>query len=297
MGDYLKDIMAKKRQFNEKRQAGWSAEERSTPNTAPKPTNTKDPKKKSTLEELSSYQSRRDQLEDKRIDRKEHRTEVNKWLSDHEQQKHDDKEQEFKSEITLRDQYEQRWKAQEYLYEKTKREKAKARQERSQELGLRSTEFLENNAAKGKEEVESNTRVEQWSNVYHARTTQDARNLGKAIARIQFQQVLENKDEDADDDNDDDFARVQLRRRRHGQKQTVRPRDIDDSETHQLTNWYHSKSLARHGNVLAPSSASSTGGTDRSVPARDYSSYLKNDDSAEDSAEEEANKQETETQS
>jgi len=136
MGDYLKDIMAKKRQLNEKIQSNWTADQRQTTkptnstatdttnsNTMIKNTSTNTKNKnfrKATMDEFAAYQMKRDHLEDKRIDRKEHRTDVNKWLSEYENEKHELRDQEFQGETTLRDRYEAQWRAQEYLYEKTK---------------------------------------------------------------------------------------------------------------------------------------------------------------------------------
>jgi len=290
MGDYLKDIMAKKRQLNEKIQSNWTADQRQTTkptnnstttdttnsntikNTS---TNTKNKNfRKATMEEFAAYEMKRDRLEDKRVDRKEHRTEVNKGLSEYENEKHELRDQEFQGETTLRDRYEAQWRAQEYLYEKTKRERAQARRERAAELAQRPSQYVQEVAQKQKEDEDEESRVEKWATVYQSRTTEDARQLGKAIARIQFQQVLENEGGDGggDPDHDDDFQRVQLRRRRHQQgPKAVAPRDIDNNESHQLSTWYHSKSLARQGVAPPPSSSSSSSS---STSTRDYSRYL-----------------------
>jgi len=153
-----------------------------------------------------------------------------------------------------------------------KRERAQARRERAAELAQRPSQYVQEVAQKQQEDADEESRLEKWATVYQSRTTEDARQLGKAIARIQFQQVLENEagDGGGDPDHDDDFQRVQLRRRRHQQPKVVAPRDIDNNESHQLSTWYHSKSLARQGVAPAPSSSSSSS----SSSTRDYSRYL-----------------------
>jgi len=153
---------------------------------------------------------------------------------------------------------------------KQKRERAQARRQRAAELAERPSQYLQQAEQKQKDEADEENKVEKWATVYHSRTTEDARLLGKAIARIQFQKVLENEDDGGDPDHDDDLARVQLRRRRHQQPKVVAPRDIENNESHQLSTWYHSKSLARQGAAPVPSSTSSTSST----RTRDYSKYL-----------------------
>jgi len=139
MVDYLKDIAAKKRHLNEKIRTNTYLEVQQL--TKPPAKSNKKLPIVLTEEEIKAYDEHKNRLQELREDRGEQRRDVHKWLSHYEKQKRSEKAEEFKSEISLREQYENRWREQEHLYEKEKTEREQRRIERSKELQARAQEF------------------------------------------------------------------------------------------------------------------------------------------------------------
>jgi len=87
---------------------------------------------------------------------------------------------------------------------------------------------------------------------------------------MQFEDVLKQADAEFDEprEYDEEQAKKDLRKRRRQNRRNVLPEEVDDTATKQLTTWYHTKSLARHGDAPVLNSYSSPG---KNTSHRDYS--------------------------
>jgi len=247
MVDYLKDTVAKKRHLNEAKRDNWKSTE-TTPSA--RQSNKSDSKPDDFL---NKYEARKIQLEAKREDRKDQRFEMTKLLSNYEKDKRSENEEEYNGEQTLKEKYESKWRTQEMEYENIKREREKQRRERAADINSKVQAIKEREATTCKKEEEERARVEKWAAVYQSRTTEDSRELAKAVSRIQFQNALKAADEEESSDEKPDFDedRLAALRNRRKANPTKYTRSSDtDIKTSDVSSWYHTKSLSRYGKSL-----------------------------------------------